>query len=166
MFELAVVGAKNAGKTTVIEGLVAHLTAKGYRVATIKHTSHHHGFDTPGKDSHRHRRAGAALTVAMSGEETAVFSRPESFDVKLFQRVTASQFDIWLIEGYHLADHPKVLVTRRLSEFTGDAPKNIIASIGPDEFDDSLPHFDDADYEGLGSFVIQLVNEKQSEMSK
>jgi molybdopterin-guanine dinucleotide biosynthesis protein B len=165
MFELAVVGAKNSGKTTVIEGLVTHLTANGYRVATIKHTSHRHGFDTPGKDSYRHRRAGAALTVAMSEEEIAVFSRPDSFDVEQFRLLNKDRFDIWLIEGYHLADHPKVLVTRRLEEFTDKTPKNIIASIGPDKFEESLPHFADADYESLGSFVIQVLNEKKSEIS-
>jgi len=166
MFELAVVGAKNSGKTTVIEALVRRLTAEGYRVATIKHTSHRHRYDTPGKDSFRHRQAGAALTVAMSEEEIAVFSRPDSFDVETFQHMAENRFDIWLIEGYHLAGYAKIFITRHRHEFSDEMPKNIIASIGPERIDSSLPHFEDEDYEGLGAFVIDKMNEKKSEISK
>lgn len=166
MYKLAVVGAKNSGKTTVIEGLIRHLTAKGYRVATIKHTSHRHRFDTPGKDSYRHREAGADLTVAMSLEEIAVFSQPDSFDVEQFQDTTMGRFDIWLIEGNHQADHPKVLVTRLLRDFADELPNNIIATIGPEQIDDSLPRFEETDYEGLGTFVIKNMLGKKSEISR
>jgi molybdopterin-guanine dinucleotide biosynthesis protein MobB len=68
-----IVGRKNSGKTTLIVDLVQHLTANGYRVGTIKHTHHHHELDTPGKDSHRHREAGAAVVGILSPGMTAVF---------------------------------------------------------------------------------------------
>ena len=55
-----VVGWKNNGKTTLVERLVAHLTAPGYRVSTVKHAHHEVDLDQPGKDSWRHREAGAA----------------------------------------------------------------------------------------------------------
>ena len=55
-----VVGWKNNGKTTLVERLVEHLAARGYRVSTVKHAHHEVDLDQPGKDSWRHREAGAA----------------------------------------------------------------------------------------------------------
>jgi molybdopterin-guanine dinucleotide biosynthesis protein B len=165
MVSLAVVGAKNSGKTTVIEGLIGYLTGQGYRVATIKHTSHRHRFDTAGKDSYRHRQAGAALTVAMSREEIAVFSQPDSIDVNQFQEMSAENFDIWIIEGDHRTDQSKVIVTRHLKDFIGDPLHNMIASIGPEKIEPSLPHFEEADVKGLSDFVINTLLSRKSEIS-
>ncbi|MCP4583104.1 MAG: molybdopterin-guanine dinucleotide biosynthesis protein B [candidate division Zixibacteria bacterium] len=164
MVKLAIVGAQNSGKTTVIEALIDYLVGKGIRVASIKHTSHRHRFDTPGKDSYRHREAGAGLTVAMSGEEVAVFARPDSLDISLIQDITGEQFDIWLIEGDRTADHPKIVVTRNLKEFGEATPSNLIATIGPEQINESLPHFDTGDYEGLGSFVISTMLDRKTEI--
>ncbi|MEZ6130276.1 MAG: molybdopterin-guanine dinucleotide biosynthesis protein B [Planctomycetaceae bacterium] len=70
---LHIVGRKNAGKTTLVCELVLELSRLGYSVATIKHTHHHHELDTPGKDSHKHREAGAAGVGILSSQMTAVF---------------------------------------------------------------------------------------------
>ena len=155
MVALGIVGAKDSGKTAVMEGLIQVLIEDGYRVATIKHTSHRHRFDTPGKDSFRHRQAGAGLTIAMSGEEVAVFARPDLFDAGRIQAATEGQFDIWLIEGDRQSSYPKILLTRNMQNLPSDQiPPNIIASIGPGRFDESVPHFADGDYRSLGSFVV------------
>jgi molybdopterin-guanine dinucleotide biosynthesis protein B len=164
MINLAIVGAKNSGKTAVMEGLVSHLTGKGYRVATIKHTSHRHRFDTRGKDSYRHRQAGAGLTIAVSGEETAVFTDSNAIDVRRIQAMAGDQFDIWLIEGDHLADNPKIFVTRLMDDFSGALPDNIVATIGADRINESLPHFADADYDALGAFVIETFLKQDSSL--
>ena len=163
MVELAVVGAKNSGKTTVIEGLVGYLVGEGCRVATIKHTSHSHRFDTPGKDSYRHRQAGAGLTVAVSDEEVAIFAQPDSLDVRQLQYLTRRQIDIWLIEGDRSANRPKVLVTRHLKELSGALPENIVATIGPERLGQVPAHFEAGDYAGLGSFVSSTVLDKKTE---
>ena len=73
MKRIHIVGRKNSGKTTLVADLVAHLTANGHRVGTIKHTHHQHELDTPGKDSHRHREAGAAVVGILCPGMTAVF---------------------------------------------------------------------------------------------
>jgi len=164
MVEIAIVGAKNSGKTRVIEGLVKYFIAEGYRVATIKHTSHSHRFDTPGKDTYRHRQSGALLTVAISKGETAIFAEPGTFDLQQIQSISHQPFDIWLIEGDREADRPKILVTRHLNEFTGDMPANIVATIGPDKLDKVPAHFEAEDYTGLGSFVISAMTEKRTEI--
>ncbi len=163
MVNLAIIGAKNSGKTTVLETLVSYLNKNGYRVATIKHTSHRHRFDTPGKDSYRHRTAGAGLTIAQSQTEIAVFSKPDLLDVRRVQDLTGNQFDIWLIEGDHQSGHPKVLVTRHLEQFPEGWPENIVATIGPERIETSLAHFEDTDYNGLGNFVISTMLEHKPE---
>lgn len=157
MVELGIIGAKNSGKTTVIESLVSFLTGEGLRIATIKHTSHSHRFDTPGKDSYRHRQAGARLTVTVSDEEVAVFARPDSLDVREVQHLVGSHIDLWLIEGDRYAERPKVLVTRLVEEFSGALPENIVATIGPERFGEVPVHFETTDYRGLGSFVSQTI---------
>lgn len=163
MVEVGIVGAKNSGKTTVIEGLIGYLVGEGYRVATVKHTSHSHRFDTPGKDSYRHRQAGARLTVAMSNEEVAVFAQPEAFDIRHMQNITSRHIDLWLIEGDRYAERPKILVTRQLEELSDAQPGNIVATIGPERLDGVPVHFDMEDYRGLASFVITTMLGKKTE---
>jgi molybdopterin-guanine dinucleotide biosynthesis protein MobB len=68
-----IVGRKNSGKTTLVCELVREFTSRGMKVATIKHTHHHHELDTPGKDSHLHREAGAAAVGILSPQMTAMF---------------------------------------------------------------------------------------------
>ena len=61
-----VVGRRNHGKTTLLVELVEELCRRGLRVGTLKHSSHTHELDTPGKDSHRHRLAGLNAAVRAS----------------------------------------------------------------------------------------------------
>lgn len=70
---VAVVGFKDSGKTRVVEALVGELTGKGYRVGTLKHTAEDVPFDTPGKDTWRHREAGSEATAIMHGGSAAFF---------------------------------------------------------------------------------------------
>ena len=69
-----VTGWKNSGKTVLVERLVAEITGRGLTVATLKHA--HHGFDVdqPGKDSHRHRAAGASQVLVASGRRWALMT--------------------------------------------------------------------------------------------
>ncbi len=73
MRRIHIIGGKNHGKTTLVCALVEELTRRGLRVGTIKHTHHHHELDTPGKDSHRHRKSGAAVVGILSRTMSAVF---------------------------------------------------------------------------------------------
>ena len=63
MNRIHIIGRKNHGKTQLVVELVEEFSLRGLRVGTIKHTHHDHELDTPGKDSHRHRSAGAAVVV-------------------------------------------------------------------------------------------------------
>ena len=98
-----IVGRKNAGKTTLVCDLVTELTRQGYRVATIKHTHHHHELDTPDKDSHKHREVGAAVVCILSSQMTAAFvpvHRHEEEAVRYARyNLMFSDCDIILVEG-------------------------------------------------------------------
>jgi len=108
------VGASGSGKTTLITLILPQLRRRGLRVSTIKHA--HHGFemDRPGKDSARHREAGAQEVMVVSDRGWALLSDHRSED-DLSLATLASRMapvDMLLVEGFKLADIPKIEVHR------------------------------------------------------
>lgn len=105
-----VIGWKNAGKTTLVERLVAEITARGFTVSTVKHTHHLVDVDKPGKDSHRHRKAGAHQVVLSSSSRWALMTElrgtPEAPLADLLTHL--APVDLVLVEGYKRDQHPKV----------------------------------------------------------
>jgi len=105
-----VIGWKNAGKTTLVERLVAEISARGYTVSTVKHTHHMVDVDRPGKDSHRHRQAGAAQVILASSARWALMTElrdaPEPPLAELIARL--DPVDLVIVEGYKRDDHPKI----------------------------------------------------------
>jgi molybdopterin-guanine dinucleotide biosynthesis protein MobB len=97
----AIVGAQGSGKTTLIERLIPALQARGLTVSTIKHTHHHQiELDVPGKDSHRHRAAGASEVIVASDTgwaRIACSSEPASLQILLGQ---LRPVDVVLVEGF------------------------------------------------------------------
>ena len=105
-----VTGYKNAGKTGLMERLVAEITGRGLTVSTLKHAHHTFDVDHPGKDSYRHREAGAREVLVASRARYAVMHElrdaPEPTLDELLARL--SPVDLVLIEGYKRDRHPKV----------------------------------------------------------
>lgn len=108
---ITIVGHSNSGKTTLIEKLIPELKRRGYRVGTIKHTHHGFSMDQKGKDTYRHRAAGAdAVLAASPGQIALVKSMPEiNIDSLLpyFQ-----DMDLVLVEGFKQENKPKIEVFR------------------------------------------------------
>ena len=110
---IAVTGFQNSGKTTAIESIVRELCRRGYRVGTFKHCHHGYDLDRPGKDSWRHRRAGAIRTVLTSPDGFALLGEPlpeENLD-----RMVGWLFpdmDLVLAEGYHWLPLPRIEIER------------------------------------------------------
>jgi len=165
MVELGVVGEKNSGKTTLIEALVRTLAERGYSVATIKHTSHRHTFDQPGKDSHRHRQAGAGMTLAVSGSELALFAGADDGRRRKLLEIMASAFDLCLVEGDRSGSRPKLMVTRNLRPDESHIPDNVVACYGTVSPDDQTPTFAPDDVDGLTSFIVARYLAKSREAS-
>ena len=69
---IGVAGFKNAGKTTLVEKLVAELTRRGFAISTIKHAHHSFDIDHEGRDSFRHRKAGATEVAVVSANRWAI----------------------------------------------------------------------------------------------
>ena len=107
---VAVVGFKDSGKTRVVEALVGELTRRGHRVGTVKHTAENIDFDTPGKDTRRHRDAGAVATTILH-DNAAAFFMDDHVTIQDAVRCLGS-LDFLVIEGFKTLDtHARVLVT-------------------------------------------------------
>lgn len=105
-----VVGWKNAGKTTLMERLVSEIAGRGYSVSTIKHAHHVFDVDRPGKDSYRHRAAGASEVLVASGARWALMHELRTAEEPPLEALLAkmSPVDLILIEGYKRDSHAKV----------------------------------------------------------
>lgn len=123
-----VTGWKNNGKTTLVERLVAEMTARGLAVSTVKHA--HEGFDldVPGKDSWRHREAGARQVLVAGGSRWALMNElrggAEPTLAALLARL--DPVDLVIVEGYKRAAHRKIEVRR------AEAAQALIAAGDPD----------------------------------
>lgn len=110
-----VTGWKNAGKTGLVERLVAEFSARGLAVSTLKHAHHAFDVDQPGKDSHRHRSAGAREVLLASGRRWALMhelgGEAEPTLDELLARM--SPVDLILVEGWKRDRHPKVEAYRQ-----------------------------------------------------
>jgi len=109
-----IVGRKNAGKTHLVERLVRAATRRGLAISTVKHAHHAFDIDQPGKDSHRHREAGAREVIVSSTLRYALVHEhrgaPEPSLAELLTRL--SPCDLVLVEGFKAGDHPKLEVYR------------------------------------------------------
>lgn len=105
-----VVGWKNAGKTGLMERLVSEITGRGYSVSTVKHAHHSFDVDHPGKDSHRHRVAGAGQVLLASRNRWALMTELRGVEVPPLEDLLAqlAPCDLVLVEGYKRDAHPKV----------------------------------------------------------
>lgn len=114
MHIFGVAGWSGSGKTTLLTALIPHLTASGVTVSTIKHAHHEFDIDKPGKDSWRHRQAGASEVMIASSRRWALMRElhdaPEPSLDELASRM--SPVDLLLVEGFKRHPHPKIEVYR------------------------------------------------------
>ena len=105
--QLNIVGAKNSGKTRVAEALIRDLTLRGFKVGSVKHTSHDHEYDTKGTDSWKHQQAGSMATL-ISSPNKLVCHLSDSDDIKEQKIMEAAfsdcDFIIW--EGDQATNNP------------------------------------------------------------
>lgn len=112
----------NVGKTTLIEGLIKELNKRGLTVATIKHDVHGFDIDQKGKDTYRHREAGAETIVISSKNRFALIKEVEE-EIQLSDIINmVSDKDIILVEGYKNSD------LRKIEVFRAGVSKDIITS--------------------------------------
>ena len=142
---VSIVGKSNSGKTTLLEKLIPELVKRGYRVATIKHNVHGFDIDREGKDTWRHKKAGACTTVISSASRIALIEdldHDHSLDEIRDKYIKG--VDIILAEGYKGNPFPKIEVFR--SELKRDLlynkEDNLLAVASDIKLDIGVPCFD------------------------
>jgi molybdopterin-guanine dinucleotide biosynthesis protein MobB len=152
-----VTGWKNAGKTGLMERLVAEFTARGVSVSTLKHAHHSFDVDHPGKDSHRHRQAGAQQVLLASRNRWALMTELRGGDEPPLEALLAklAPVDLVLVEGWKRDAHPKVEAFRAETGNPLIAPTDptvrAVAADGPLDLD--RPVFDLNDTGAIADFI-------------
>lgn len=153
-----ITGWKNTGKTGLVERLVTELSFRGFTVSTIKHAHHSFDVDYQGRDSYRHREAGACEVLLSSGNRWALMHELRGADemslADLLSKLTP--VDVVLVEGFKTEGHEK-LECHRASTSTmviGRADDTIIAIASDIELDVELPFFDLNDTKAIADFML------------
>jgi molybdopterin-guanine dinucleotide biosynthesis protein B len=148
---IGLAGWSGAGKTTLLMRVIPLLIARGLTVSTIKHAHHSFDVDVPGKDSHRHREAGATEVLVSSGKRFALMHElREEAEWPLADLLRKmSPVDLLIIEGFKRDNHPKIEVHRAENGKPHLFPedKTIVALASDMRPDTHLPliHLDDAE---------------------
>jgi molybdopterin-guanine dinucleotide biosynthesis protein B len=155
---IGVAGFKNAGKTTLVEKLVGELTRRGHCVSTVKHAHHSFDIDQEGRDSFRHRQAGALEVAVVSRHRWAIIHelREEAEPPLADILAKLAPCDLVIVEGYKRDGHDKIEV-RNLAldhpKLAGDDPTIVaIAASGPVD-GAPVPVFSRDDVADLATFV-------------
>jgi molybdopterin-guanine dinucleotide biosynthesis protein B len=151
-------GWSGSGKTTLIEKLIPRFAARGLRVSLIKHAHHTFDVDQPGKDSYRHRHAGAGEVLVTSSRRWVLMhelrgAQEPSFDEQVKH---LSPCDLLIVEGFKHAPIPKLEVWRAE---TGEGllhpqDPHIVAVASDAKVDTKLPLLDINDDARIASFIL------------
>jgi molybdopterin-guanine dinucleotide biosynthesis protein B len=151
-------GWSGSGKTTLVEKLIPRFTQTGLRVSLIKHAHHNFDVDTPGKDSYRHRQAGASEILVTSSRRWVLMhelrgAQEPSFDEQVRR---LSPCDLLLVEGFKFAPIPKLEVWRQA---TGEAllhpnDPHIVAIATDTKVETRLPRLDLNDDAAIARFIL------------
>ncbi len=152
-------GWSGAGKTTLLERVLPVLAARGLRVATVKHTHHDFELDRPGKDSWRHRQAGASEVMIASSRRWALIHELKdeaepSLDA-LLARLAAA--DLVIVEGFRREPIPKLEVYRSsLAKplLAPDDPHIVAIARDVPVTGTAVPQFDWNDAAGIAEFIV------------
>jgi molybdopterin-guanine dinucleotide biosynthesis protein MobB len=153
---ISIVGKSNSGKTTLVEKLIPEFIKRGYRVATIKHNIHGFDIDHEGKDSWRHKHAGAVATVIACPARIALIEdvdRDQTLDEIRDKYIKGA--DIILAEGYKGNPFPKIEVFRSelKRELLCGKEDNLLAVASDIKLHAGVPCYDINDAKGLADLI-------------
>ena len=153
---VSIVGKSSAGKTTLLEKIIPELIKRGYRAATIKHDIHGFEIDHEGKDSWRHKKAGAHTTVISSPLQVALVEdvdHDQTLDE--IRKGYIKRVDIILTEGYKGNPFPKIEVFRSELRRMPLCKKedNLLAIASDIKLDIGVPCFDINDAQSLVDLI-------------
>lgn len=156
---LGLAGYSGSGKTTLLEKIIPLLVAEGLRVSVIKHAHHDFDIDQPGKDSYRHRKAGASEVLINSSYRWALMHELKNEVEPSLEECCAhlSPCDLVLVEGYKHANIPKLEVHRSNADhrYLYPADDRIIAVATDEDISLPLPVLDLNVPETVTGFIIK-----------
>jgi molybdopterin-guanine dinucleotide biosynthesis protein B len=161
MKSIGIAGYSGSGKTTLIEKVIPCLVMEGFRVSLIKHAHHEFDLDQPGKDSYRHRTAGATEVLVSSSQRWALMHElRDATEPTLEEQLKHfAPCDVVLVEGWKHHGMPKIEVHRKLSEkpllFPEDA--SVVAVASDESLATNLPQFDLDDGDAVAQFIIKYL---------
>jgi len=154
-------GWSGSGKTTLIEQLIPRFVQRGLSVSLIKHAHHTFDVDQPGKDSYRHRHAGAAEILVTSSRRWVLMHELRGAHEPAFdeQVKRMSPCDLLLVEGFKFAPIPKLEVWRAE---TGEPllhpnDPHIVALVSDAKVETRLPLLDLNDVDGIAQFILKKM---------
>jgi molybdopterin-guanine dinucleotide biosynthesis protein B len=155
---VSIVSKKNSGKTTLLEKLIPELCRRGYRVGTVKHDLHGFDIDREGKDTWRHKQAGAGTVVISSPRKIAlVKDLDEEMDLDQIVDRFFTDMDLVITEGYKRGNKPQIEVFRRAAHdtplHTKGTPNTLIAVASDIPIDLGVPRFDINDVRAIADFI-------------
>jgi len=155
-------GFSGSGKTTLIEKLIPRFVKRGLAVSLIKHAHHTFDVDQPGKDSYRHRHAGATEVLVTSSRRWVLMHElrgeaEPSFDEQVRH---LSPCDLLLVEGFKYAPIPKLEIWRAV---TGEAllhpnDPHIVAVASDEKVETKLPLLDLNDTGEIAGFMLRHLD--------
>ncbi len=157
---ISIVGPSGSGKTTLLEKLIPELIRRGLKVGTIKHDVHGFDMDRPGKDSWRHKRAGAEVSIISSPNQVGMVMDVDHDNRPIELAPLFTNVDIVLTEGYKTAKNDKIEVYRPKihPELLCRDDDHLVAVVSDVPVDIKVPRFPLQQVEKLADFLVAHFN--------
>jgi len=151
---VCIVGKSESGKTTLIEKLIPELKKRGYRIGSIKHSCQKFDIDKKGKDSWRHRKAGADIVVIASTDKIAMIKDNDCKSLDCLKKYF-NGVDLVIAEGFNKENIPKIEIiraaTRKEPLCLGDS--KLIAVVTDSDIVHKVPGFGLEEIDNLADFI-------------
>ena len=141
----------------MIERVIPELVKAGYKVATVKHAGHGFDLDTEGKDSWRHKRAGASSVMVLSKGGMAMFAdvSDQMTVEEIRDRFLDHTYDLIIAEGWKHERYPKIVIVRDQVGEISVSTEGLLAVVSDKSVDLSVPSFGLDDVTGVASLIIK-----------
>ena len=151
---ISVIGKSKSGKTTLIEKLIPELRSRGFRIGIIKHAFHEFEIDKKGKDSWRHKAAGAEKVIVSSPR---FITMVKDFQDENLDELASyfSDVDLVITEGFKKENKPQIEVFRNAKHPTplSTSNPNLIAMVTDSKLNLKIPTYGLDDIRGLADFI-------------
>ncbi|MCP3939884.1 MAG: molybdopterin-guanine dinucleotide biosynthesis protein B [Desulfobacteraceae bacterium] len=152
---ICITGKSNSGKTTLLEKLIFELNSRGYKIGSVKHTHDRFDFDKKGKDSWRHKKAGAAATLVVTDTKVALVKDDTGSYIEKMKTFLGDN-DLILAEGFKKQPLAKIEIFRTGSDHTEPMcleDPNLIAFVTDSKYRPRVPIFGLDDVQEIALFI-------------